>query len=284
VPSRDLRPLADLTGQVAFVTGAARGQGRAHAIELARAGADIIALDVAAQFDTVTYPMATEQDLADTVAAVESLDRSIHAVVADVRDAGAVRQAVDDGAAAFGRLDIVVANAGISGYGGIGRLSAAAWQTMIDTNLTGAWNTVDAAVPHLTAGGRGGSVVLTSSVGGLRGIPNLVHYTAAKHGLVGLMRTLAVELAPHSIRVNSIHPTAVKTAMIMNPGTFGLFRPDLDDPDEADVRDRFAGNNALPVPWLEPEDVSRAVLFLVGENARFITGVTLPVDAGALLK
>jgi (+)-trans-carveol dehydrogenase len=273
-----------LAGRVALVTGAARGQGRSHCEHLAAAGADIIALDLGHQLDTVTYPMPDPEALAETVALVEGLGRRIHAGIADVRDPDAVRSVVDGGVAALGRLDVVVANAGISGYGGVGTLTREAWDTMIGVNLTGVWNTVDAALPHIEAGGRGGAVVLTSSVGGLRGIPNLVHYTATKHALVGMMRTLALEHAPSSIRVNTVHPTAVATEMILNEVTMRLFRPDLEDPTLDDVRDAFAGNNALPVPWVEPADVSRAVLFLVSDDARYITGTTLPVDAGALLK
>ena len=277
--------MTSLAGRVALVTGAARGQGRSHAVHLAEAGADIVAVDICAQIDTVTYPMATPDDLASTARLVESRDRRIHTAIADVRDAAALRAAIDAGVAELGRLDVVVANAGISGYGGVERgLSDAAWRNVVDTNLTGAWNTCAAALPHVIAGGRGGSVILTSSVGGLRGIRNLVHYTAAKHGLTGLMRTLALEHAHQSIRVNLVHPTAVNTPMIMNPTTFRTFRPDLPDPGLDDVRDAFAANNALPVPWVEPADVSRAVLFLASDDARYITGATLPVDAGALLR
>ncbi|WP_181780448.1 mycofactocin-coupled SDR family oxidoreductase [Pseudonocardia pini] len=274
--------MTDLTGRVALVTGAARGQGRSHAVHLAAAGADVVALDICAQIDTVTYPMSTPADLAETARLVEGHDRRCHAVVADVRDSAAVRAAVDTGVAELGRLDVVVANAGISGYGGVERgLSDEAWRNVLDTNLTGAWHTCAAAIPHMADGG---SIVLTSSVGGLRGIRNLVHYTAAKHGLTGLMRTLALEHAHQSIRVNLVHPTAVNTPMIMNEGTFRTFRPDLENPGLDDVRGAFAGINALPVPWVEPADVSKAVLFLASDDARYITGATLPVDAGALLR
>ena len=275
--------MRDLEGRVALVTGAARGQGRSHAVHLAEAGANVIALDICAQIDTVTYPMSTPDDLAETVRLVEKVDRRCHAVIADVRDSTAVRAGVDAGVAELGRLDVVVANAGISGYGGVERgLSDEAWRNVLDTNLTGAWHTCAAAIPHMTAAG--GSIVLTSSVGGLRGIRNLVHYSSAKHGLTGLMRTLALEHAHQSIRVNLVHPTAVNTPMIMNAGTFRTFRPDLEDPGLDDVRGAFAGNNALPVPWVEPADVSKAVLFLASDDARYITGATLPVDAGALLR
>ncbi|ODU06902.1 MAG: 3-ketoacyl-ACP reductase [Pseudonocardia sp. SCN 72-86] len=274
--------MPDLTGRVALVTGAARGQGRSHAVHLAEAGADVIALDVCAQIDTVTYPMSTPDDLDETVRLVEAHDRRCHSVIADVRDPAAVRTAVDTGVGELGRLDVVVANAGISGYGGVERgLSDEAWRNVLDTNLTGAWNTCAAAIPHM---GHGGSIVLTSSVGGLKGIRNLVHYSSAKHGLTGLMRTLALEHAHRSIRVNLVHPTAVDTPMIMNPGTFRMFRPDLDDPGIDDVREAFAANNAMPVPWVEPADVSKAVLFLASDDARYVTGAMLPVDAGALLR
>ena len=272
-----------LAGKVALVTGAARGQGRSHAEHLAAAGADVILVDVGRQFDTVTYPMPTEADLAETVSRVEALGQRAYAAIADVRDAELMTEVVNQGVAALGGLDVAVANAGISGYGGVGTLTSEAWDTMIGVNLTGVWNTVNAAIPHIVAGGRGGSVALISSVGGLRGIPNLVHYSATKHALVGMMRTLAIEHAPSSIRVNTIHPTAVATEMIFNDVTMKLFRPDLEQPTLDDVREAFASNNALPVPWVEVEDISKALLFLVSDDARYITGVTLPVDAGALL-
>src|SRR5581483_2672192 len=163
-------------------------------------------------------------------------------------------------------------------------LTDEAWSRVVDTNLTGVWNTLKVSIPHIQAGGKGGSIVLTSSTGGLKGIRNLGAYSAAKHGVVGLMRTMAIEHASDWIRVNTVHPGAVRTEMIMNPTTFRLFRPDLDDPDIHDVEAAFTGNNALPIPWLEPDDISRAVLFLLSDDARYITGATLPVDAGALLR
>jgi len=215
-----------LEGKVAFITGAARGQGRSHAIRLAQEGADIIAIDVCGQIESVPYPMATPADLADTVKEIEALDRRIVATQADVRDFGAVKKALDEGVAQLGRLDIVSANAGISSVGPADELPEQTWQDMIDTNLTGVWHTAKAAIPHLIAGGRGGSIVLTSSAAGLMAYPNVAHYVSAKHGVVGLMKTLALELAPHMIRVNSIHPTQVNTDMIMNEVTFKLFSPD----------------------------------------------------------
>jgi (+)-trans-carveol dehydrogenase len=273
-------------GKVAFITGAARGQGRSHAIRLAQEGADIIAVDLVRQIDSVPYPMATPGDLAETVKEVEALDRRIIAAEADVRDYGALKQALDGGVAELGRLDIVSANAGIYGFGTLADLPGPTWQDMIDTNLTGVWHTAKAAIPHLRAGGRGGSIILTSSTAGLKGVQNLGHYTAAKHGVVGLMRTLALELAPDMIRVNTINPTSVDTDMIHNAATYALFVPDLDEKDRTRERlgELFQTLNRLPVPWVEPVDTSNALLWLASDESRYVTGVTLPVDAGALLK
>jgi (+)-trans-carveol dehydrogenase len=271
-------------GKVAFITGAARGQGRSHAIRLAQEGADIIAVDICRQIDTVPYPMATPDDLAATVKEVESLDRRIVAAQADVRDYGALKGALDEGVAQLGRLDIVSANAGIFSMGTAADLPEQAWQDMIDVNLTGVWHAAKAAIPHIIAGGRGGSIILTSSAAGLEGMENIGHYVAAKHGVVGLMRTLALELAPRSIRVNSVHPTTVNTDMIQNDTTYRMFRPDLDHPDRQDAEAAFTSINALPVPWVEPVDISNAILFLASDEARYITGVTLPIDAGELTK
>ncbi len=272
-------------GKVAFVTGAARGQGRSHAIRLAEEGADIIAVDLCRQIDTVPYPMSTPDDLAETVKQVEALDRRIVASEADVRDGAALRAAVDDGVAQLGRLDIVAANAGIASTaeGTVG-LSDQEWRDMIDVNLTGVWQTCKAAVPHLIQGGRGGSMILTSSAAGLMAYPNIGHYVAAKHGVVGLMKTLALELAPHSIRVNSLHPTQVNTPMIMNETIYRLFMPDQEHPTAEGFAPVSQEMNALPIPWVEPVDISNALVFLASDEARYITGVTLPVDAGAIVK
>jgi (+)-trans-carveol dehydrogenase len=272
-------------GKVAFITGAARGQGRSHAVRLAADGADIIAVDICHDVEGA-LPMATPDDLAETVKLVEALDRRIVAAQADVRDFDALKAAVDEGVAQLGRLDIIVANAGIASIGGpVQSMDAANWKHTIDINLTGLWHTARAGIPHLLAGGRGGSIVLTSSVGGMHAMPNMSHYVSAKHGVVGLMRSLAVELGQHGIRVNSVHPTNVNTPMFMNEGTFKLFRPDLENPGPDDVAAIAAQfMHVLPVGWVEPEDVSNAIAFLVSDEARYITGVTLPVDAGALIK
>jgi SDR family mycofactocin-dependent oxidoreductase len=271
-------------GKVAFITGAARGQGRSHAIRLAQEGADIIAVDIAAQVGSVPYPMATPEDLAETVKEVEALDRRIVATQADTRDYPALKAALDDGVAQLGRLDIVSANAGIASYGLAAELDETTWQDMIDTNLTGVWHAAKAAIPHLIEQGTGGSIVLTSSTAGLKAIPNLAHYVSAKHGVVGLMRTLALELAPHSIRVNSVHPTGVNTPMVQNEASMQLFLPDVENPTAEQYAEVMGSLNALPIPWVEPRDISNAVLFLASDEARYITGVTLPVDAGSLAR
>ena len=271
-------------GKVAFITGAARGQGRSHAVRLAQEGADIIAVDLCDQVDSVPYQMATPEDLADTVKQVEALDRRIVATKADVRDYGALKKALDNGVAQLGRLDIVSANAGIASFGQAEELPEQTWQDVIDTNLTGVWHAAKAAIPHLIAGGRGGSIVLTSSAAGLKAYANAAHYVSAKHGMVGLMRTLALELAPHMIRVNSLHPTQVDTDMVMNEFTFKLFSPDIANPTIEDFGPASQALNALPIPWVEPVDISNALLFLASDEARYITGVTLPVDAGTVIK
>ena len=272
-------------GKVAFITGAARSQGRSHALRLAQEGADIIAVDIAGPVPSIEmYPPATEEDLAETVRQVEALDRRIVATKADVRDSGALKAAVDEGVAQLGRLDIVLANAGVFEIQPALEVSDDAWREMIDINLTGVWNTCKVALPHLIEGGRGGAMVLTSSTAGLKGTPNTIHYTAAKHGVVGIMRTLANEFAQHSIRVNSVHPTGVDTVMIQNEKTWGLFAPDDPAPSREKAEPIFQSTNALPVPWVEPVDISNAILFLVSDEARYITGVTLPVDAGYTVK
>jgi SDR family mycofactocin-dependent oxidoreductase len=274
-----------VAGKVAFITGAARGQGRSHAIRLAAEGADIIAIDALADMPGMPYPGATEADMAQTVQAVEALDRRIVAAKADVRDYGQLKAALDAGVAELGHLDIVSANAGIgSSPYRAEDLAEQTWRDMLDVNLTGVWHTAKAAVPHLAAGGRGGSMVLTSSAAGLKAYANIAHYVSAKHGVVGLMRTLALELAPQFIRVNSIHPTQVDTTMIQNEATWRLFRPDLEHPTQADFAPASQAVNALPIPWVDPVDISNAVLFLASDEARYITGVALPVDAGTVLK
>lgn len=275
-----------VAGKVAFVTGAARGQGRSHAVRLAQEGADIIAVDVCKPIvQNTTIPASTPEDLAETADLVKGHNRRVFTAEVDVRDYDALKAAVDSGVEQLGRLDVIVANAGI-GNGGdtLDKCSEHDWQEMIDVNLSGVWKTVKAGAPHLISGGRGGSIVLTSSVGGLKAYPHCGNYVAAKHGVVGLMRSFAVELGQHMIRVNSVHPTHVSTAMIMNEGTWKLFRPDLENPGPDDMAPICQMFHTLPVPWVEAEDVSNAVLFLASDESRYVTGVTLPVDAGSCLK
>jgi (+)-trans-carveol dehydrogenase len=273
-------------GKVAFITGAARGQGRAHAVRLAQEGADIIAVDICKKIDTVDLIAAsTPEDLAETADLVKGHNRRIYTAEVDVRDYDALKAALDTGVEQLGKLDIIVANAGI-GNGGqtLDKTSEADWTAMIDINLSGVWKTVKAGVPHILAGGNGGSIILTSSVGGLKAYPHCGHYVAAKHGVVGLMRTFAVELGAQNIRVNSVHPTNVNTPLFMNDGTMRLFRPDLENPGPDDMKVVGQLMHTLPIGWVEPEDIANAVLFLASDEARYVTGVTLPIDGGSCLK
>jgi (+)-trans-carveol dehydrogenase len=270
--------------KVAFITGAARGQGREHAIRLAEEGADIIAVDVCDDIDGVAYPGATEADLDETAALVEKLDRRIVTAKADVRDLEGLRAALQRGVEELGRPDVVVANAGISGVPSPAALiEEADWQTMLDINLTGVMHTIKVALPHMSDG-RGGSIILVSSMLGLRGGGYMAAYASAKHALVGLMHSLANELAPQWIRVNSIHPGNVHTPMLDNEWFRRTMRPDLAEPTMADAAQVIGHFHMLPKPIFEARAVSNAVLFLASDEAQYITGAALPVDAGAVAK
>ena len=271
-------------GKVALVTGAGRGQGRSHAIRLAEEGADIVAIDFCGSISTVPYDMSKAEDLAETVRQVEALDSRCVAREADVRQFPAFKEAVDEAVAELGGLDIVCGNAGIASAGPADLLSEEEWQDVIDVNLTGVWHTAKAAIPHLRATGRGGSIVLTSSIAAIQVPANIAHYGAAKAGVVGLMRALAVELGAESIRVNAVLPTQVNTQMIMNDAFMKLFVPGKENPTVDDFAPVSQAMHLLPVPWVEPVDISNAVLFLASDEARFITGSTLAVDCGALAK
>lgn len=272
--------MGKLEGKVALITGAARGQGREHALRLAEEGADIIGVDICAQISTVTYPMSTAENLTETVEMVEKLGRRMESFVVDVRDAAALKAAVADGVAALGRLDIVLANAGIMFQGlGEGR-DDEAFRDAIDVMLVGVWNTIQAALPTMQRQDQGGAIVITSSVNGLKGMVAGTNggnfgYAAAKHGVVGLMRMFANYLAPQSIRVNSVHPTGVDTPMLAG------FHESAAAADPA-----LAGGlcNPLPVSLIEARDVSNAIAWLVSDEARYVTGITLPVDAGMVNK
>lgn len=271
--------------KVALITGAARGQGRSHAVRLAEEGAAIVAVDVCEPIDGVYGVGATEEDLEETVRLVEATGGRIVAAKVDVRDVDALGDAVGEAVDRLGRLDIVSANAGITPlHAAVHELPESRWRDTVDINLTGVWHTAKVAVPHILAGGRGGSIVITSSAAGLKAYEGIAAYVASKHGTVGLMRALAVELAPHMIRVNSIHPTQVDTPMIMNDDLFRTFFPDLPAPGRDDFAEKSREMNAMPVPWVEPIDVSNALLFLASDEARYITGATLPVDLGTLVK
>jgi SDR family mycofactocin-dependent oxidoreductase len=269
-----------MDGKVALITGAARGQGRSHAVRLAEEGAEIIALDICAQVETAPYDMPTADDLAETVKLVEDLDRRIVAREADVRDLAALQRVVEEGISEFGHIDVVCANAGIGTIASAIEMDELTWDQMIDINLTGVWKTIKAAIPPMIERGQGGAIIITSSVAGLFGFPNLAHYSAAKHGVVGIMRVLAQELAPYMIRVNTVNPTSVNTPMIMSDAFINLIRPDLENPTATDMGEAFRGLNCLPIPWVEPVDISNAVLWLASDEARYVTGVALPVDAG----
>lgn len=270
-------------GKVAFVTGAARGQGRAHAVRLAEEGADIVIVDACTEIDSVPYPLASETDLKETEALVAATGRRVLSRVVDVRNQSQLDAVVADAVEAFGHIDIVCANAGIVGFRPTWELSDVEWQDMLDVNLTGVFHTIRAVVPDMIRGGRGGSIIMTSSVQAFLGSANIGHYNASKSGVVGLMRTLATELGPHGIRVNTVNPSAVETPMLHNEATFRVFGPDLDDPGPDDLWERSKDRNPMGIGWVAPEDMSNAVLFLASDESRFITGVALPVDAGVRL-
>lgn len=273
--------MGKLDGKVAFITGAARGQGRSHALKLASEGADIIGVDLAAGVATVDYPPATPEDLAETQRLVENLDRRIVTSVADVRDPAALRAAFEAGVAELGPVDIVLANAGIAHQGSKQEDQDQTFRDVVEINLIGVWNTVHVAAPSMIERGQGGAIVLTSSTQGLSGrggdgTAGTSGYAAAKHGVVGLMRSFANWLAPHNIRVNTVHPTGVSTPMLMND-VIGNWV--ASNPEAASVV-----ANLMPVEMVEANDISEAILFLVAETGRYVTGVTLPVDAGFAVK
>jgi SDR family mycofactocin-dependent oxidoreductase len=263
-----------VAGKVALVTGAARGQGRVHAVRLAAEGADVIGVDVCAPVAGIGYPLADEDDLAETVRQVEAAGGRMSAHVVDVRDAAGLAGAVTEGVDRLGRLDVVVANAGICSVQRWDEVTPELWDAVVGTNLTGVWNTCTAALPAMLASGEGGSMILVSSTAGLKGQPFLTPYVASKHGVVGIMRSLANELASAHIRVNTVHPTGVDTPMLV--GMVGLTaRIDA----QPDTRSLFS--NSLPVDVIQPSDVSDALLFLASDEARYVTGLTFTVDAGA---
>jgi SDR family mycofactocin-dependent oxidoreductase len=265
--------MTGLLDKVVVVTGAARGTGRTHCARFADEGADVIALDAA----------DAAEELRDLATEIEERGRRCAIGLAEVNDLDAVTTAVDAGVAELGRLDVVVANAGIHLPGAPSwELDPRDWHRTLDINLTGVWHTIKASVPHICDDG--GSVVIISSTSGIRGLPNTAHYTASKHAVVGLARTVANELGPRGIRVNTVHPGPVATPMLLNEATFRRLRPDLDNPMAADAAEVLQARNLLPVPWVEPVDVANAVVFLASDQARYITGTQLVVDAGLTQK
>lgn len=269
-----------VAGKLALITGAARGQGRSHALRLAGEGADVIAIDICERIPSTPYEGSDVSDLNETVRLVEALGRRAVGIVADVRSSASMRAAVAAGTASIGTPDIVCANAGIVSFGPTLELDDAAWRDVIDIDLTGVFNTLQAVVPSMIGSGRPASVIITGSSQAIKAVPNLAHYVSAKHGLIGLMKVLALELAEHGIRVNCVHPTAVDTHMIHNAPTYELFLPDTTDPTREDVEPVFASLHALNLPWLQPGDVSNAVLWLASDESRFVTGSNLVVDGG----
>jgi SDR family mycofactocin-dependent oxidoreductase len=277
--------MGSLEGRVAFITGAARGQGRSHALRLAEEGADIIAVDLCEDVPGTPYPGATVEDLAETVRQVEGLGRRIIAEQADVRDLAALEKVLSVGVGHFGRLDIVLANAGITvDPHQVDAISEESWDTTIDINLSGVWRTCRAAIPYLKATGPGGNIVLTASTAATRGFANVGEYVAAKHGVVGLMKTLANELGRFGIRVNAVNPTQVDTQMIHHEAYYRLFNPGHPDPGREEMATASQAGHLLPIPWVEPRDVSNAIAFLVSDEARYITGAMLPIDAGVAVR
>ena len=275
-------------GKVAFVTGAARGQGRSHAVRLAEEGADIIAVDLCQDFATVGYPMATPEDLEETAALVETTGRRAYTAQADVREAAQMRAALEEGIAQFGHLDIVVAQAGIAGMKGQPPLQA--WVDVINTNLVGTINAINVSLPHLK---EGASIIATGSTAALMDTskndnpgadPGGAAYLQSKRLLSQYVHSMAAELAPRGIRANVVHPTNCNTAMLQSEPMYRSFRPDLPNPTRADAEPVFGVQQAMKIPYIEPEDISNAILWLASDEARYVTGMQLRVDGGGYLK
>jgi len=275
-----------LEGRTALVTGAALGQGRAHALRLAEEGTNLVLVDQLTDYpDVVPYPMGTAADLDETVSLAEKAGATVVAEVADVRDRARMDAVAAAGFARFGAIDIVVANAGICPAGlPFWEIPERQWDTVVDVNAKGVWTTVSAVAPRMIDAGIRGSIVVTASLLGLKGSRNMADYAASKHAVVGLMRSMALDLAPHMIRVNALCPNSVNTNMINNDTIFRRFRPDLENPTREDTVEGFTGLATLPVPWLEPSDIANAMAWLASDDSRFVTGIALPVDLGGSLK
>jgi (+)-trans-carveol dehydrogenase len=270
-----------LTNKVALISGVARGQGRSHALRLVSEGASIIGFDGLCTYDTVPYKQATQQDLDETVRLIEEANGRVYAARADVRERGEIERVIKEGMTEVGPVDIVVANAGI----GINsrpfwEISQQEWGDVIAVCLTGVWNTVSAAVPSMIEAGKGGSVIMTSSAAAIKAAPQLAAYTAAKTGVAGMMRSMASDLAPHRIRINCVAPTAVPTDFVLNDRLYQIFSPDSPEPNLEDAKKVMRAMHPLGEPWIETRDVSAAVAYLASDEARYITGIVLPIDLG----
>src|SRR5665213_3088314 len=272
-----------LEGKVALISGAARGQGRSHAVMLAREGAKIVAQDLCGPIDTVAYPLSTEDDLAETARLVRAEGGIIETVVGDVRSSSDMRAVTTFALDKFGQIDVVVANAGIWSPGALWEMSDDTWQDMIDVNLTGVFNTVRFAIPHMMER-KSGSLVLTSSTCGVKALGWMGHYNSAKHGVMGLTRSLALDLGPYFVRANAVLPSTFNTPMIHNEPSYKIYRPDIENPTREEAMAGFYAHNAIPMPYVEPEDVSEAVLFLASDASRYITGIAMPIDLGTIQK
>jgi len=270
-------------GKVVLITGGARSQGRSHAVSFAREGADVAICDIAAQLDTVPYPMGSRAELDETVKLVEDEDRRCVAGVADVRDLDQIQEFAARTRAELGRIDFLLANAGIFSFGTVAEMDEPTWREMIDTNLTGVFHSMRAVLPNMIEQGFG-RIVATSSMGGKMGFPNVGHYVAAKWGVIGLVKSLALEVGGNGITVNAVCPTNVATIMIQNETAYKLFRPDLEHPTLQDAAPAYQATHAIPVPWVEVQDISNAMVFLCSDEARYITGETLAVAAGSNAK
>ena len=271
--------MGQFDGKTVLITGGARGQGRSHALAFAREGADVAFCDIAAQITSVPYELSTPEDLAETIEQVEALDRRCVGMTADTRDGPRVREVVDEAVTELGRVDFCLANAGIFTFSTVAEMADEVWSETIDTNLTGVFHTLRAVLPHMLERGSG-RIVATSSMAGKMGFPNIAHYVAAKWGVIGLVKSTAQEVAASGITVNAVCPTGVNTTMIQNQAAYELFLPDVEQPTREDAAPAFQALNAIPVPWVEPEDISATMIFLCSDGARYITGETIAVAAG----